>query len=104
MEPPTSRPAVPVVNTFPDWSILRLVAHRSRRLRDVDRVGGGEGVLEPLLQRPLQPAFARLLAVALALLVALMRCDRVVWNAHGCCSFSLSIHSSQDNAPGMVHV
>src|SRR5215471_2863081 len=104
MEPAGFEIGGPVVNTFPDWSILLPVAYRSRRLRDVDRVGGGEGILKPLLKRPLQPAFARLLAVALALLVALVLDDGVVRNAHACCSFSLSIHSLQDNARGTVHV
>src|SRR5262245_48434801 len=38
---------------------------------DVDRIGRGKGVLEPLFERALEPALARLLATTLGLVVGL---------------------------------
>src|SRR5215475_14652145 len=53
------------------------------RLGDVDRIGGGKAVLETLFERPLEPAFADLLPVALGLVVDLLLRDGSLRNCHG---------------------
>src|SRR5262245_48816294 len=54
------------------------------RLGDVDRIGGGKTVLETLFERPLEPAFADLLPIALGLVVELLLHDGSLRNCHGC--------------------
>src|SRR5262249_40240340 len=54
------------------------------RLGDVDRIGGGEATREPLSERPLEPAFADLLPVALGLVVEFLLHDGSLRNCHGC--------------------
>src|SRR5262245_7265084 len=54
------------------------------RLGDVDRIGGGKAILETLFERPLEPAFADLLPVALGLVVELLLHNGSLRNCHGC--------------------
>src|SRR5262245_19310826 len=78
------RPPLPVVRLTGRsrlWPLL-LVSSRRRRLRHVDRVGGGKAVLKPLLQRLLEPALALLLPVALDLLTKLVLGDGFIRNSH----------------------
>src|SRR5262245_30981662 len=63
------------------WPLL-LVSNRWRWLRHVDRVGGGKAVLEPLVQRLLEPPLALLLPVALRLLAKLVLGDGFIRNSH----------------------
>src|SRR5215831_21158134 len=68
---------------FRGRSLFSLPAGRGR-LGDVDRIGGGKAVLETLFERPLEPAFADLLAVALGLVVEFLLHDGSLRNCHGC--------------------
>src|ERR1051325_8174902 len=62
-------------------SLLHIL-DRTRRLRDVDGIRGRKGVLQALLQRPLEPASASLLLVILALFVTSMLGECFVRNSH----------------------
>src|SRR5215467_9828692 len=64
-------------------SLFSLLAGRGR-LGDVDRIGGGKAVLETLFERPLEPAFADLLPIALGLVVELLVHDGLLRSCHGC--------------------
>src|SRR5262245_59597918 len=59
-----------------------LVPCRRGRLGDIDRIGGGKGVLQPLLERPLEAALALLFPLAPRLLAQLMLRDGGVRNCH----------------------
>src|SRR5262245_40649216 len=72
-----------VAEPFRGRSLFSLPAGRGR-LGDVDRIGGGKAVLETLFKRPLEPAFADLLSVALGLVVELFLHDGSLRNCHGC--------------------
>src|SRR5260370_25493308 len=68
-----------------DSLFSRLLAATGHGLRHVDRIGGGKAVLETLLQRALELAFTRLLAVALGfLLLELILHDALFRNCHAC--------------------
>src|SRR5215831_11188304 len=64
------------------FSPLIVIAAGGRRLRHVDRIGGGKAVLETLFERSLELAFAGVLP--LALVVARLLHDGLLRNGHGC--------------------
>src|SRR5215468_6311587 len=72
-----------VAEAFRGRSLFSLPAGGGR-LGDVDRIGGGKAILETLFERPLEPAFADLLPVALGLVVELLLHDGSLRNCHGC--------------------
>src|SRR5258708_13843880 len=87
MEPPTEggqRRGWLMVSLF--LLSFPLVARRRGRLGDIDRIGGGKAVLQALLERLLEPALLRLVAVPPALLVELVL-GGIVWNPHRCPPF-----------------
>ena len=66
-----------------DSLFSRLLAATGHGLRHVDRIGDGKAVLETLLQRALELAFTRLLAVALGfLLLEFVLHDALFRNCH----------------------
>src|SRR5262245_33801828 len=71
------------VEAFRGCSLFSLPAGRGR-LGDVDRIGGGQAVLEALFERSLEPAFADFFPVALGLVVELLLHDRLLRSCHGC--------------------
>src|SRR5215831_13106564 len=66
------------------FSPLIVIAAGGRRLRHVDRIGGGKAVFETLFERSLELAFAGVLPLALALVVACLLHDGLLRNGHGC--------------------
>src|SRR6266545_3723540 len=70
MEPPAGRRQRQIVAIWLTAALfLLLAAVIGRRLGHVDRVGGRKGVLEPLLERPFEPAPLGLFHLALGLVV-----------------------------------
>src|ERR1700730_11173222 len=61
-----------------------LIAAGGGRLRHVNRIGGGKAVLETSFERLLELAFAGVLPLALALVVALLLHDGLLRNGHRC--------------------
>src|SRR6516225_7879844 len=66
------------------FSPFTVIAAGGGRLRHVDRIGGGETVLETLFERSLELALAGVLPLALALVVARLLHDGLLRNGHGC--------------------
>src|SRR5262245_53185717 len=82
--PPAPRAGGLVNGPLALWPLL-LVSSRWGWLRHVDRIRGRKAVLEPLLQRLLEPELALLLPAALGLLVKLVLAHSCIRNDH-CCS------------------
>src|SRR5262245_4555328 len=82
------------------------IAAGGGRLRHVDRIGGGKAVLETSFERPLELAFAGVLPLALALVVALLLDDGLLRNGHGCspCKRRKSSRHRANNARGVTSV
>src|SRR5262249_45004865 len=76
------------------------IAAGGRRLRHVDRIGGGKAVLETLFERSLELAFAGVLP--LALVAARLLHDGLLRNGHGCspCKRRKSSRHRANNARG----
>src|SRR5215470_3456618 len=72
----------------------------------VDRIGGGKAVLETLFERSLELAFAGVLPLALALVVACLLHYGLLRNGHGCspCRRRKSSRPRANNARGMTSV
>src|SRR5215467_5700745 len=88
------------------FSPLIVIAAGGRRLRHVDRIGGGEAVLETLFERSLELAFAGVLPLALALVVARLLHDGLLRNGHECspCERGKSSRHHADNARDITSV
>src|ERR1700716_4265638 len=73
--------AGPLVNALRLLFFL-LVRHTGGRLGDIDRIGAGKAVFEPLLERLFELALVSLVPLALGLFVDLMLRDGFVRNSH----------------------